>query len=157
MLLATYKVTKYILVALVMGSTFTAEADMWKCEIGLGSTTYTNLKNYNKKQGEKCTVFIHDSSKSGGSAAKPLPSSTLSPADFPKVSSETQRGRDNDRHAIVQRETETEQKNLDEAKKSLTERNNPATPEDVLKPIRDRIALHERNLVELQRELSKLR
>ena len=92
MLLATYKFTKYILVALVMGSTFTAEADMWKCEIGLGSTTYTNLKNYNKKQGEKCTVFIHDSSKSGGSAAKPLPSSTLSPCLGVKVNSKRPEG-----------------------------------------------------------------
>ena len=125
---------------------------LYKCTDDLGHSTYTNFKTQNRN----CIVLSRDLSPSPG-ARKSSVTSKPTPADFPKVSSETQRGRDNDRHAIVQRETETEQKNLDEAKKSLTERNNPATPEDVLKPIKDRIALHERNLVELQRELSKLR
>ncbi len=125
---------------------------LYKCTDDLGHSTYTNFKAQNRN----CIVLSRDLSPSPA-ARKSSATSKPTPADFPKVSSETQRGRDNDRHAIVQRETETEQKNLDEAKKNLTERNNPATPEDVLKPIRDRIALHERNLVELQRELSKLR
>jgi hypothetical protein len=122
---------------------------LYKCSDDLGHSTYTNFKAQNRN----CIVLSRDLSPSPKASRA---SATPTPSDFPKVSSETQQGRDNDRRAIVQRETATEQKNLDEAKKSLAERNNPATSEDVLKPIKDRIALHERNLVELQRELSKL-
>ena len=127
---------------------------LYKCTDDLGHSTYTNFKAQNRN----CVVLSRDTSPSP-SAGKATSSSsaTPTPSDFPKVSSETQRGRDNDRRAIVLRETETEQKNLEEARKSLAESTKGTTPDDVLKPIRDRIALHERNLVELQRELSKLR
>ena len=125
---------------------------LYKCTDDLGHSTYTNFKAQNRN----CIVLSRDLSP-GPAASKASATATSTPSDFPKVSSDIQRGRDNDRHAIVQRETETEQKNLGEARKNLAERDNPATPQDVLKPIRDRIALHERNLVELQRELSKMR
>ena len=125
---------------------------LYKCTDDLGHSTYTNFKAQNRN----CIVLSRDISPSPA-ASKPAATAASTPVDFPKVSSETQRGRDSDRRAIVQRETETEQKNLEEARKNLAERTNPATPQDVLKPIKDRIALHERNLVELQRELSKLR
>lgn len=125
---------------------------LYKCTDDLGHSTYTNFKAQNRN----CIVLSRDL-PSGSVAGKSSRAAAPSPTDFPKVSSETQRGRDNDRRAIVQRETETEQKNLDEARKNLAEREGARAPADLLKPIKDRIALHERNLVELQRELSKLR
>ncbi len=146
---------KCFIALLALGCGVAHANTLYKCTDDLGHSTYTNFKAQNRN----CIVLSRDLSPgpttTNGTKAPAV--RTPTPADFPKVSTETQRGRDSDRRAIVQRETDTEQKNLDEAKKSLLERNKPATPEDVLKPIRDRIALHERNLVELQRELSKLR
>ena len=137
---------------LALGCAVAHANTLYKCTDDLGHSTYTNFKAQNRN----CIVLSRDLSPSPA-VSKPSATATPAPTDFPKVSSETQRGRDNDRRAIVQRETETEQKNLEEAKKSLMDQSKGATPDDVLKPIRDRIALHERNLVELQRELSKLR
>ena len=142
----------FFIALLALGSGVAHANTLYKCTDDMGHSTYTNFKAQNRN----CIVLSRDNSSSPA-ARKPSVIATATPSDFPKVSSEIQRGRDSDRRAIVQRETETEQKNLEEARKSLVERNNPATSQDVLKPIKDRIALHERNLVELQREQSKLR
>jgi predicted transcriptional regulator len=125
---------------------------LYKCTDDLGHSTYTNFKAQNRN----CVVLSRDMPTSVA-ASKPARSSAPSPSDFPKVSSETQRSRDSDRRQIVEQELSNEQKNLAEAKKILAEQEAGRAPQESLKPFRDRIALHERNLVELQRELSKLR
>ena len=121
---------------------------LFKCTDDMGHSTYTNFKAPNRH----CVVLSRDSV-----AAKPARAATRSPSDFPRVSTDTQKNRDGDRRRIVEQELENEQKNLEEAKKTLTEQEALRAPLDRLKPFKDRIALHERNLVELQRELSRLR
>jgi hypothetical protein len=143
---------KGFIVLLALGFSTTHASTLYKCTDDLGHSTYTNFKTPNRN----CVVLSRDV-PTAASSSKPGSGAAATPADFPKVTSETQRGRDNDRRVIVQRESETEQKNLDEAKKNLAQQESAHATEDLLKPIRDRVALHERNLVELQRELAKLR
>lgn len=130
---------------------------LYRCMDEYGHATYTNYKAGNRK----CTVLSRDDTpastaiKSGGTE-----SSKASPADFPKVAGETQKSRDGDRRYILEQELQAEQKHLEEARKSLSEQlaAPPAgMPTERLQPIRDRIALHERNLDALRREISNLK
>jgi hypothetical protein len=64
------------------------------------------------------------------------------PADFPRVSNTEQRSRDTDRRAILESELANERSNLENARKQAQ---------------KDSIALHERNIEALSKEMSKLR
>ena len=146
-----YKVPLTLLLALP----FMAQAStLYRCSDEFGHTTYTNYKTGNRK----CTVMSRDSGPTtssdksgGGSAAKP------SPTDFPKVAGDTQKRRDGDRRYILEQELDTEQKHLAEEQKSLAEKIVAKAAPDMLQPIRDRVALHERNLDALRREISNLK
>lgn len=119
-----------------------AHADtLYKCTDKEGSVLFTNHRTSNKH----CTVISRDSSapSSGKPASnKPRASSTPTPGDFPKVSADTQKGRDNDRRTILGQELSNEQKNLEEARKSGDA---------------NRIQLHERNITALQKEIGNLK
>lgn len=144
---------KYCWIAmLALGLSGAQASTLYKCTDDFGHTVYTNFKAGNRK----CVMLSRESAPEAAAGKSAPRAATPSPADFPKVSAETQRGRDSDRRTIVQRETENELKNLEEAKKALAQQQTTRTSEDALKPTKDRIALHERNLLELQRELSKL-
>ncbi|HEY6896737.1 MAG TPA: DUF4124 domain-containing protein [Rhodocyclaceae bacterium] len=128
---------------------------LYKCVDASGHATYTNNKDGHKN----CAVLSRDGSSSS-SGSKPLRSAavaTPSPKDFPKVSSEAQKGRDTDRRHILEQELASEQKNFDEAKKTLGDQEQAKAPTDRLQPLRDRMALHERNIGALKRELGNLR
>ena len=147
------------LLLLLLTSAVTHAGTLYKCTGQDGQSIYTNFKAENRK----CTVLSRDIPSMASAESKPAKpagttrTGTPSPADFPKVSADTQRSRDSDRRRIVEQELNNEQKNLDEARRSLATQDPARSPQDLLKSFRDRIALHERNLVELQRELSKLR
>jgi hypothetical protein len=121
--------------------------------------TYTN----NRAGYKNCKVASRDdtprsaSPKSSSSGGRTL--AKASPADFPRVTSETQKSRDGDRRYILEQEVASEKKNLDEARKSLVAllALPAAASTERTQPIRDRIALHERNLNALQREISNLK
>ena len=99
------------------------------------------------------------------SAANPTPST------FPKVDENTQRSRDTDRRRILENELAEEQKNLEQAKKVLAEQETMILPSERIKggavsggeveervqPYKDKVALHERNIEAIQKELSRLR
>lgn len=146
-----------ILLAIRMAVPLVTEAStLYRCTDEFGHATYTNYKAGNRK----CVVLSREdtsssSSKSNGSTiAKPTP------ADFPRVASETQKSRDGDRRYILEQELTTEQKNLEEARKSLATQLSTqpgGTGPELLQPIRDRIALHERNLDALRREIANLK
>lgn len=146
-----------VAVLLAMSCGMAQANTLYKCIDESGHTTYTNFKGGSRK----CEVLSRDApSMSGGSPRRvsaSVPARSSSPADFPKVSTELQRSRDGDRRQIVQQEFENEQKNLAEARRHLAEKETAPGAPDLLKPIKDRIALHERNLVELRRELARLR
>lgn len=130
---------------------------LYKCTDEGGHTTYTNSKGGYRN----CTVISRDASspQAGASAtpARPKAAGNPSPADFPRVSGDTQKSRDGDRRHILEQELASEQRNLDEARKALAEQETARAPAERLQSYRDRIAMHNRNLEALQREMSKLK
>lgn len=136
-----------------------AWADVYKCVDDDGHVTYTNTKPSSKA---KCSALSRDQRVSTvpGRAAN-----TPSPTGFPKVDGNTQKARDNDRRKILEQELETEQKNLDQAKKELAEQEAVRTGDernyqrviDRLQPFKDKVALHERNLEALKKEIGNLK
>ena len=135
---------------------------LYKCMDEGGVTLYTNQKTKDKK----CTVLSVQvpgptspnkgstnngvsPAPTGGNAAK-----TPTPADFPRVTGNDQKSRDGDRRAILDRELATEQAHLDKAK--LPTAASAASPE-ARKAWQDSIALHERNIEALNKEIARLR
>lgn len=136
-----------------------ARADVFKCVDEDGHVTYTNAKPSPKA---KCTTLSRDqrvSTVPGRAAGTP------SPASFPKVDGDTQKARDNDRRKILEQELAAEQKSLEQAKKELAEQEAIRTGDernyqrvlDRLQPYKDRVALHERNIEALKKEIGNLR
>ncbi|MBZ0132066.1 MAG: DUF4124 domain-containing protein [Rhodocyclaceae bacterium] len=134
-------------------------ADVYKCVDEDGHVTYTNTKPSPKA---KCSALSRDqrvSTVPGRSANAP------SPAGFPKVNSDVQKVRDNDRRRILEQELATEQSNLEQAKKELADQEAIRTGDernyqrvlDRLQPYKDKVALHERNLEALKKEIGNLR
>ena len=124
-----------------------------------GKSIYTNTQ-LNKR----CKAFALGSmaqEKKPPQSAPAAPAST-SPLTFPKVSEVTQKARDADRKSILKEELASEQKQLDEARKELIKEENRLAREEKnykiitekLQPIREKIALHQRNIQALQKELS---
>ncbi len=147
-----------LLLALVAVS---AQADtLYKCSDGEGHTTYTNQKTNAKN----CTILSQDKPVSTFTPPK-TKANTPTPGDFPRVSSEAQKNRDGERRRILEEELNTERRNLDDAKKALTEQEglreggekNYQRVLDRLKPYQDSVQLHERNIDALQKEIGNLR
>ena len=121
---------------------------LYRCTDPTGVVLYTNQKATNKH----CTVLSVQVPRPA-EGGKPLanagnangavpPTSTPSPAGFPRVSSNEQRSRDTDRRAILETELATERANLENARKTATA---------------NAVALHERNIAALNKEISKLK
>lgn len=158
------------LCALLLGSICVhANADtLYKCTGESGVVLYTNQKS----SGKNCTILsrelpistISTPSRAPG-AIPPRPANGTTPADFPRIDSTTQRGRDTDRRKILEQEFATEQQNLEKAKKALTEGEATRLSDEKsyqkylerLQELKDGVTLHERNLEALKRELANLR
>jgi hypothetical protein len=139
----------------------TAYADaLYKCKDDSGQVLYTNQKN----TGKSCTVLSQDQAVSSVPPTRAAPRSA-NPADFPRVDGEQQRNRDTDRRKILEHELATEQEILDKARKDLTDQEairngdekNYERVLERLQPYKDSVALHERNIEALNRELGNLR
>ena len=137
---------------------------LYKCSDESGQVLYTNQKG----GGKNCTVLSRDQPISSVPAVKPR---TPTPGDFPRVSPEQQKSRDGDRRAILEQELGNEQKQLEESKRTLADQEgriepterivggaiNQAKVEQRLQTHRDRVALHERNIEALRKELANLK
>ncbi|MDP2793234.1 MAG: DUF4124 domain-containing protein [Sulfurisoma sp.] len=147
-----------ILLLLLISVAGPAVADtLYKCTDAEGRTTYTN----NKGNAKACTVLSRDQPVSSFSAPK-TKASTPTPGDFPKVGAGEQKARDGDRRVILDQELATEQKSLDDAKKALAQQEtatsgDPAKTPERLKPYRDTVQLHERNVEALKKEIGNLK
>jgi len=150
--------TPYLLV-LVAGL---AQADtLYKCTDSSGHTAYTNQK----APGKNCTVLSQDKPVTTFAAPPKAKPNTPTPEGFPRVNSETQKNRDNDRRKILEDELRTEQAKLEDAKKELAEQEavreggekNYQRVLDRLKPYQESVQLHERNIESLQKELNAQR
>jgi len=153
--------SKFVL-ALVILPTLTQASDsnriLYKCTDQSGVALYTNQKTKNKN----CTVLSVQivpppSNKIAANGVVPGSSGgtkTPTPADFPRVSDNDQKTRDGDRRAILDRELAAEQTNLEKAKAPTAA--STASPE-ARKAWQDSIALHERNIEALKKEIARLR
>ncbi len=145
---------KILLLALPLALPLTAAANtLYKCTDDSGVVLYTNQKTTKKS----CKVLSYQAPPAApaASGSKPRPTAMATPADFPRVSGSEQKARDSDRRAILDRELATELQHVDKARKALQDAGNQ-TP-DRLQPLRDTLALHERNVESLKKELGNLR
>jgi hypothetical protein len=132
----------------------TAAADtLYKCTDESGTVLFTNQKTTKKG----CTVLSYQAPPpaAGANPTRQRATATPTPGDFPRVSGSEQRARDSDRRAILDKELAIEMQNGDRARKALAEAGN--LPADKLQPLRDTLALHERNIESLKKELGNLR
>lgn len=115
-------------------SASTSQAEIYKHIDAQGRVTYSNvpIKGATKLNLEPLTTVP-------GPRAK---TSTPTPANFPRVDSDTQKKRDDTRRKILEEELATEVKLLDVAAKGQS---------------REEIELHEKNISALKKELSNLK
>ena len=147
----------------VVAATAPAYADVFKCVDTDGHITYTNARS----AGKGCKILSQDKL----STVPGTRVSTPSPASFPKVDGDTQKTRDSDRRKILDQELASEQKNLEQARKDLTEQEgivhpqersaggtiNGAKVQERLQGYKDKLALHERNIEALKKEIGNLK
>ncbi len=155
----TMKSAYYLFVVFCLGCVNLAQAEIYKRVDASGHVTYSSEP---LKGGKKLNL-------------EPLPTMQApraGPKDFPKVDTQTQKNRDATRLAILQDELVSEEKLLEEAKKNLadTEGNpevyktkdgktlrNVAKYEEKVKAAQDEVAMHEKNIDALKKEISNLR
>lgn len=137
-------------------------ADVYKCVDADGHVTYTN----DKSRATGCKPLASDmpvSSVPGPASSRAKPAAPAA-AGFPSVSGDQQKSRDGERRRILQSELDTEEKSLEQAKKALSEgeavrlgdERNYQKYLDRIQGLKDNVALHERNVDALRKELSKL-
>jgi hypothetical protein len=141
--------------------------DIFKCADVDGRVLYSNVptKNCRKIVLEPINVAPPPKAAPAKSAATPTP------ANFPKVDDKTQKSRDGDRRRILDNELAAEQKNLEQAKKELAAQEETVLPservqggaingakvQERLQPLKDKVALHERNIEAIRKEIANLR
>lgn len=144
-----------------------ARADIYKCSDEQGLITFTDSPS---RKFKSCTLLFRDTTarSAPGGAPSPAPSggtpvtrpepsparSNPGPTDFPRVERVQQRERDVKARQIVERELASEQRLLDEARRSAAaaDRADPKA-RDLLSAV----ARHERNIAEIQRQLALMK
>lgn len=142
-----------------------ALADIYKCVDAQGRVTYTNDKSTSRG----CTPLSSDLPVSSiPPVTRPQPQAAPSGASggsFPRVTADTQRERDDSRRRILMNELAAEEASLLEARKNLEEQEsirlgderNYQKKLDRVQPFKDKVALHERNIEALRKEIGNLR
>ena len=144
---------KALLIAIPLMLPFAAGAStLYKCTDDSGVVLFTNQKTSKKN----CTILSQQApaATSGGNGTRRA-SANPTPGDFPRVSGNEQKARDSDRRAILDKELATETQGAEKARKALQEAG--SQPGDKLQALRDTLALHERNIDALKKEIGNLR
>jgi hypothetical protein len=145
---------------LALGFAPMASAQVYKCvNADDNRVTYTNDRDSAKAKG--CKVLDAEQSISTISMN---PKATPTPSTFPKVTSDSQRERDNARRQVLETERSDELKALEAARQELTEQENTRNGDernyqkvlDRVQPYKDKVEQHERNLEALNKEISNL-
>jgi hypothetical protein len=134
---------------------------MYQCVDASGRKSFSNIKSSDKSM--RCTAM-----DLGEPVAVPPPRASTkapTPSNFPRVDEGEQKARDTDRRRILEGELAAEEMSLEQAKKALAEQEsiregnerNYQKVLDRLQPYKDKVALHERNIEAIQKELLKLR
>ena len=143
---------------------------LYECVDANGNKQFTNIPANPKA----CKVL--NITPSSGPAAPAAPAAAggkaparapqvSTPSHFPRVDRELQRRRDNDRLRILENELGAAQRLLSQAKKELAEQEavrlgsekNYQRVLERLEPFQRRVKLHEDNIANLRREISKVR
>jgi len=125
---------------------------LYKCTDRNGGVLLTNQKPADRS----CVVLSREPvSAPSASAPRQRASATPTPRDFPRVTASEQKSRDSDRKAILDRELESETRQAERARTALQEA--ATQPPDKQQSLRDTVALHERNIEALRREIGNLR
>lgn len=138
-----------------------AHAEICKYVDTEGNMHYTNVPP--ERGWKKLSCGVGDEAQRGGSAkATPTPT----PAGFPRVDADTQRGRDDMRRKVLTDELTTEEKLLAESRAAYGDGAPPPLPEeqanaqryaDRLAKLRKEVSLHEKNVEALRKEIAALR
>lgn len=145
-----------------------AQAQIFECVDQNGNKRFTNIVS--EAKGCKALNLPPNpapASPAGPATTKPHARSApqATPANFPRVDSQTQHQRDNDRRRILENELANEQKLLDDARKKLSEQEsvrlgterNYQRVLDRLEPFQKEVKRHEDNVANLKREMANLR
>lgn len=148
---------------LLMGFVAQANAEIFKCVEDGGRVTYSNAQTKN------CTRL-----NVAPANTVPAPKSATSGAanGFPRVKPDQQRTRDDERRRILDLELANEEKAMEAAQDALADQESQVLPEERnlggrgingekvaerIQPFRDKVALHQRNIEALRREIANLR
>lgn len=137
--------------------------DIYKCGDPDGRVTYSNVPTKNCRKLVLDPVNVSPATK--GSPKTPTPGA------FPKVDDQTQKSRDGDRRRILESELAAEKKNAEQAKAALAEQEALVLPsermqggaisggkvQERVQPYKDKVALHERNIEAITKEIGNLR
>jgi Domain of unknown function (DUF4124) len=155
---ATWCVRAMCWCALLAGAS-SAHAEICKYVDLDGNMHYTNVPP--EKGWKKLSCGVGDEAARSGTPAK----STPTPAGFPRVDADTQRGRDDVRRKVLNDELTTEEKLLAESRAAYGDGAPPPLPEeqtnaqryaDRLAKLRQAVNLHEKNVEALRKELAAL-
>lgn len=144
-----------LILTLCMLAAGAVHADIYKLVDENGRVTYSNVPMAGAK------VIVMEPLPVVPAAKAPAAASAGTPANFPKVDGATQRNRDNSRKKILDDELKAEEKLLADARLALTEgeaerrgdeRNYVKYLERVQK-LKDTVALHEKNITALKKEI----
>lgn len=154
------KLLAFVAASLISTTVF---ADVYKCvevdpNTGERKTTYTNDRRV-----RGCERLSSDLPMSTVSPP-PVRAPQATPPSYPKVSSDTQKERDDTRRQILEEELAAEERSLEDARKALAEQDavrlgnerNYQKKLDRLKPFQDKVEQHERNVEALKKEIANL-
>lgn len=155
-----------------------AQGAVYKCTDAKGRVTYTNDRNLARNCKPLSGDLPVSTVPSAPAEAAPPPAPRAAPSssnNFPRVTPDAQRARDEGRLEILEQELATEQSALEAARARLKAEEERDAPEDRnvrrdgrstinvekrderLQPLRNQVELHERNIEALQREMSRVR
>jgi hypothetical protein len=152
-------------VVLAGAASLPARGEIYECVDENGSKRFTNIVS----EAKGCKPLNVDTrapappaSAAPAAKAPAKPPATTTPSTFPRVDRQLQRERDYDRRRILEQELWQEEKLLGEARKELTQYTNArgelvGQSSERIAPLQKRIRLHEDNVANLRREISRLR
>lgn len=139
-----------------------AQAQVFKCIDPDGRITYTN----DRAAAKGCSIVENQNVSSIPATSRSATgSNTGTTSNFPKVSPDAQRARDESRRQILELELAAEERELTAAQQALTEQEGIRNGDernfqrvlDRLQPFKDKVELHQRNIEALRKEISGLR
>lgn len=159
-----------VFVLLLFAASLPARANshiLYECVDSNGAKQFTNIpanpkgcKILNIAPVAAPSAPAPSAAKSAGKAPQ-----VATPSNFPRVDRQLQQQRDNDRRRILEQELGSEERLLAEARKALSEQEavrlgserNYQRTLDRVEPFQKKVRLHEDNVANLRKEISKIR